>query len=97
MDQEKTVSIGDVQYKVAQFSPGIQQAVEIYNGIQIDLQKSQIEVVKNQAALQSIGNQITEGIKHELAQLEAAKEAAKEAAPENTKATKPAAKKAKAK
>ena len=67
----QTLTIDGVNHEVTNFSAGIQQAVGIYNTFQADLQKAQLEVVKVQAALQSIGNQISEAVK---AELEAGKE-----------------------
>lgn len=71
----QTLTIDGVNHEVTNFSPAIQQAVGIYNTFQADLQKAQMEVVKVQAALQSIGNQISEAVK---AELEAGKEAVAE-------------------
>ena len=47
---------------------GVQQAVGIYNGFQADLNKAQLEVIKCQAAMQSVGGQISEAVKKELAE-----------------------------
>ena len=71
----QTLTIDGVNHEVTNFSPAIQQAVGIYNTFQADLQKAQMEVVKVQAAVQSIGNQISEAVK---AELEAGKEAVAE-------------------
>lgn len=69
MDQARTITLDGISYDVAQFSEGVQQAVTIYNTFSADLQKSQLEVIKTQAALQSIGAQITSAVKKELEEL----------------------------
>lgn len=71
-DQTRTITLDGVQYDVAQFSVGVQSAIGIYNSFQADLQKEQLAVVKSQAALQSVGAQIAEAIKSELAAAAAA-------------------------
>ena len=76
MEQPRTISIDGVTYDVTQFSKGIQQAVMMYNTFSGQLQVQQLEVIKTQAALQQVGNQITEAVKVELAEKEAASEAA---------------------
>lgn len=76
----KTITLDGISYDVAQFSQGVQQAIGIYNVFNADLQKAQLDVMKNQAALQTIGAQITEAVKKELADKKAAAEA--EATPE---------------
>lgn len=67
MDQKNTITLDGKTYEVAEFSPGIQHAVAIYNSINADLQKAQIDVIRNQAALQTIAAQLTEAVKKELA------------------------------
>lgn len=74
MDQNRTITLDGIAYDLNQFSEGVQQAVGIYNAIQADLNKSQLEVIKCQAAAQNIGTQISEAVRKELA-------AKKEAAP----------------
>lgn len=69
MDQARTITLDGISYDVAQFSEGVQQAVTIYNTFSSDLQKAQLEVIKTQAALQSIGAQITSAVKKELEDL----------------------------
>jgi hypothetical protein len=69
MDQARTITLDGISYDVAQFSEGVQQAVTIYNTFSTDLQKAQLEVIKTQAALQSIGAQITSAVKKELEDL----------------------------
>ena len=64
----QTITIDEVQYQSTDFSPAVQQAVEIYNIFQADLQKAQLEVIKSQAALQSVGAQIADSVKKELAE-----------------------------
>lgn len=83
-EQARTITLDGVQHDVAQFSEGVQQAVTIYNTFAADLQKAQLEVVKNQAALQSVGNQITAAVKSELAAKAEAAAAAAAAAEEAT-------------
>jgi hypothetical protein len=74
MDQAHTITVDGISYDTAQFSAGIQQAITIYNSFQADLQKSQLEVIKTQAAMQSVGAQITDAVKKELADKEAAQD-----------------------
>lgn len=71
MDQ-RSITVDGISYDVSQFSQGVQQAVGIYNVFQSDLQKAQLEVIKSQAALQSVGGQITEAVRRELAEKAAA-------------------------
>lgn len=71
----RTITLDGVQYAVDQFSPGVVQAVDIYNAIQADLQKNQLEVIKCQSAMQSIGQQISAAVTKELAEKKAAAEA----------------------
>jgi hypothetical protein len=70
----KTITLDGTSYEVAQFSDGVQQAVNIYNTFAADLQKSQLEVVKCQAAMQSVGNQISAAVRKELDDKAAASE-----------------------
>lgn len=65
-EQSRTITLDGTSYDVAQFSDGVQQAVVIYNAFQADLQKAQLEVVKNQSAMQSIGTQIAAAVRKEL-------------------------------
>lgn len=65
-EQTKTLTLDGVSYEVAQFSEGVQSAVNIYNAFAADLQKSQLEVVKCQSAMQSVGQQISAAVKKEL-------------------------------
>jgi len=65
-EQARTITLDGVSYDVAQFTDGVQQAVAIYNTFSADLQKAQLEVVKCQSAMQSVGNQITAAVKKEL-------------------------------
>ena len=76
MDQARSITVDGISYDTAQFSPEVQQAVGIYNAIALDLQKSQLEAIKCQAALQTVGNQISAAVKTELE-----KKAANAAAP----------------
>ena len=71
MDQPKTINLDGTSYDVDQFTPGVQQAVFIYNKFSAQLQEQQLEVMKTQAALQQVGQQITEAVKKELAEKEA--------------------------
>jgi ribosomal protein S16 len=66
MDQARSITVDGISYDVAQFSPEIQQAVGIYNTFAADLQKAQLDVIKCQAALQSVGAQISTAVKAEL-------------------------------
>lgn len=74
-EKPRTITLDNIEYAVDQFSPGIQQAVEIYNTFNLDLQKAQLDVLKNQAAMQTISHQITAAVKKELAEKKAAAEA----------------------
>jgi hypothetical protein len=67
MEQPKTINLDGTTYEVDQFSPGIQQAVFIYNKFSAQLQDEQLAVMKTQAALQQVGQQITEAVQNELA------------------------------
>jgi vacuolar-type H+-ATPase subunit I/STV1 len=64
---KNTITLDGKSYEVSEFSSGIQQAVSIYNVITQDLQKAQIDVIRNQAALQTIVQQLTDAVKKELA------------------------------
>lgn len=70
----RTITLDGVQYAVEQFSQGVQQAVDIYNSFAADLQKAQLEVLKTQSALQTVGNQISQAVQKELAEKKAAAE-----------------------
>jgi hypothetical protein len=71
-EQARTITLDGISYAVDQFSQGVQQAIGIYNAINAQLQTEQLAVIKSQAALQSIGAQITEAVKKELADKAAA-------------------------
>lgn len=71
-EQARTINIDGETYNLDEFSPGVQQAVAIYNKFQDQLQDQQLEVMKTQAALQQVGQQITEAVKKELADKAAA-------------------------
>lgn len=64
---QNTITLDGVQHDVTKFSQGVQQAVAIYNKFNAQLQDEQLAVVKTQAALQTIGAQIGEAVKAELA------------------------------
>lgn len=66
--EAKTITIDGTTYDVESFSAGVQQSVSIYNAIQGDLAKAQLEAVKSQSALNFIGEKIAEAIRAELAQ-----------------------------
>jgi hypothetical protein len=70
----RTITLDGIQYAVDQFSPGVQQAVEIYNTFNVDLQKAQLEVLKTQSAMQAVGAQISTAVQKELAEKKAAAE-----------------------
>lgn len=63
----QTITIDEITYPVDHFSPGVQQAIAIYNTFQADLTKAQLEVIKTQSALQTVGQQISDAAKKELA------------------------------
>jgi hypothetical protein len=77
-EQARTITLDGVQYAVDQFTPGVQQAVDIYNSFAADLQKAQLEVLKTQSAMQTVGAQITAAVKKELEEKKSAAEAANE-------------------
>lgn len=79
MDQ-RTITLDGVTYEVASFSEGVQQAVTIYNTFSAELQKEQLAVVKTQAAIQNVGNQLAAAIRKELDDKAAAEKAAAETA-----------------
>lgn len=79
--QAPSITLDGVSYTLDQFSPAVVQAVSVYNMLNADLQKEQLAVIKTQAALQNIGNQISEAVKKELADKAAAQEAAATATP----------------
>lgn len=82
MEQAKqTITLDGVQYTLDQFSQAVQQAVAVYNAINADLQKAQLEAVKCQSALQSISTQISEAVKKELAEKAQTEGVPAEAAP----------------
>ena len=66
-EQARTITLDGETHQVDKFSPGVQQAVVIYNTFQADLQKEQLAVMKTQGALQTVGAQIAEAVKKELA------------------------------
>jgi len=63
----ENITIDGVSYGTEQFSTEVKQAISIYSTISSDLQKAQLEVIKCQSAMQSIGEQVTKAIKAELA------------------------------
>ena len=77
-EQARTITLDGITYDLAQFSQGVQQATDVYNSIAADLNKSQLEVIKCQSALQTIGAQISAAVKKELEEKKAAAEAANE-------------------
>lgn len=66
MENTRTITVDNIEYAVSQFSPEVQQAVGIYNTFAADLQKAQLDVIKCQAALQNVGQQISAAVKAEL-------------------------------
>lgn len=72
MEKTNTITLDGVTYNVADFSQTVQQAINIYNSFTTDLNKLQLEVVKHQAAIQSVSTQIAEAIRKELAVKQAA-------------------------
>lgn len=78
MEQARTLTLDNISYDVAQFSPGVQQAVAIYNKFAAQLQDHQLEVMKTQAAMQQVSAQISEAVQKELADKKAAADAAVE-------------------
>lgn len=66
-EQARTITLDGISYDVAQFSQGVQTAINVYNGFNADLQKEQLAVMKSQAAMRAVGAQIAEAVKAELA------------------------------
>lgn len=64
--QTKTISLDGVQYDLDRFSHAVQHIVMIHNKFTLDLQEAQLEVMKNQAAIKHVSDQLTEQIKKEL-------------------------------
>jgi len=63
VDQSKTITVDGKTYELDKLSPQIQQAVAIYNRFSADLSEAQLTVIKCQAAVTYIGQQIAEAIK----------------------------------
>lgn len=72
MDQTRSITVDGISYDLAQFSDAVKQAVAVYNKFQADLQAAQLEVIKSQSAMQTIGAQIADAVKKELADKAAA-------------------------
>lgn len=72
MDQTRSITVDGISYDLAQFSDAVKQAVAVYNKFQADLQEAQLEVIKSQSAMQTIGTQIADAVKKELAEKAAA-------------------------
>jgi len=72
MEPTRTITLDGISYDVTQFSQGVQQAVMIYNKFSAQLQDQQLEVMKTQAAISQVGNQISEAVQKELAAKKAA-------------------------
>lgn len=68
----RTITLDGISYDVAQFSQGVQAAINVYNTFAADLQREQLAAMKTQAAMQTIGVQISEAVKKELAEKAAA-------------------------
>ncbi|MBT9137516.1 MAG: hypothetical protein DDT31_00047 [Syntrophomonadaceae bacterium] len=86
-NQARTITLDGTQYAVEQFSPGVQQAVDIYNIFAADLQKAQMEVLKTQTAMQSVGSQVSQAIQKELAEKKATDEKANDLVAESVSQT----------
>ena len=80
-EQNRTITLDGVTHDLTKFSLGVQNAVAVYNTFNTELQKEQLAVMKTQAALQSIGAQIAEAVKKELAEAAPAAEEANAAGP----------------
>lgn len=74
-EQARTITLDGISYDVAQFSEQVQQGVAIYNAISTQLQGEQLAVIKSQAALQSLGAQLTQAVRKELDEKKTAAEA----------------------
>lgn len=63
---QNTITLDDVTYDLSEFSQDIRDAVKIYESFNMDLTKAQV-------ALNSVSHQITQAVRKELAEKEAAK------------------------
>jgi hypothetical protein len=79
MTTPQSITVDGIGYDVAQFSDEVKGAIGLYNTINLDLQKANIEVVKHQAALQTIGAQVSNAVRKELAAMQPPAEPAKAA------------------
>ena len=68
MELPQSITVDGISYETAQFSSAVQQAVFIYTKFNADLQDAQLEVLKCQTAANTIGTQIGEAVKKELAE-----------------------------
>jgi uncharacterized protein YukE len=68
------ITVDGTQHAIESLSPAVQQAAAIYQRFQGELQEAQLEVVKLNAAIQQIGNQIAQAIKQETSQEDKAEE-----------------------
>ena len=66
MEQNRSLTLDGISYDLAQFSDGVQQLVAIYHRLNSQLQDHQLEVMKSQAAMQQVSNQIAEQVRKEL-------------------------------
>jgi hypothetical protein len=64
--ENQSITVDGISYDLAQFTDEVKAAVGVYNAINLDLQKAQVEVLKGQAALQTIGTQIATAVRKEL-------------------------------
>lgn len=64
--QPQTITVDGKTYELDKLSPQVQQAVAIYNRFNSDLSEAQLSVIKCQAAVATVGQQIAEAIKKEI-------------------------------
>jgi hypothetical protein len=72
--EPRTLTLDGISYDVAQFSPGVQQAVAIHTKFSNQLADEQLAVLKTQSALQVLTTQISEQVQKELAEKKEAAE-----------------------
>lgn len=69
-----SLTIDGVQHELANLPEGIQNAAGLYQTLQRQLADAQVEALKCQLAVQSVGQQITDAVRLVLAEREAAEE-----------------------
>lgn len=65
----RTITLDGNSYEVAMFSHAVQQLVAIYSRFTLEMNDHQLEIMKTQAALEKVNNQLLEQVKKELIDL----------------------------